>query len=194
MNMSETIGQLAKALSLAQAELKHAKKKESNPFYKSKYADLAEVLDVCREPLSKNGLAITQIPMVDDNGCLVLRTMIIHETGEWIAGNYPLKPQKDDPQGYGSAITYARRYALAAYVQIAQEDDDGNAASTAPKVNIKKEVKDQVYKDTVDALATDDRVKLLETWEGFSQEEMVELWKLFNSQQRAAIKKMQKGE
>lgn len=128
LNMSPTIGKLTEALSKAQGAFDHAKKSVSNEFFKSKYADLAGVIDAAREPLSKNGLAVIQIPKTVD-GNVTLITMLSHSSGEWIQGEYPLKPVKADPQGYGSAFTYARRYCYSAITGIAQDDDDGNAAS-----------------------------------------------------------------
>jgi hypothetical protein len=125
---SESIGELAKALSKAQGAMEHAKKSADNPFFKSKYADLASVLDVARKPLADNGLCVVQGTFIEDSA-LRLRTDLLHSSGEWIASIYPVKPVKDDPQALGSAITYARRYAFQAMVGIAPEDDDGNEAS-----------------------------------------------------------------
>lgn len=125
---SETIGKLAEALSKAQAKIKGATKDTANPFFKSKYADLASVWDACRDALTANGLSIVQT-MGDGVGGVTVITTLAHSSGEWIRGSLTLKPVKEDPQGVGSAITYARRYALAAMVGVAPEDDDGNAAS-----------------------------------------------------------------
>lgn len=124
MESSPTIGLLAEALSKAQGEMIGAKKDSANPYFKSKYADLASIWDACRAPLSKNNLSIIQIPQ--ENG---IETILAHSSGEWIKGFLEIKPVKEDPQAIGSAITYARRYALAAMVGIAPEDDDGNAAT-----------------------------------------------------------------
>ena len=128
MNKSESIAQLADALSKAQAEMETAKKDSANPFFKSKYADLASVWDACRGPLGKYGLSVCQMPETTDAG-IVVNTILMHSSGEWISSELRMRPVKDDPQGLGSAITYARRYALAAAVGIAPEDDDGNQAS-----------------------------------------------------------------
>ncbi len=121
---SESIGALATSLSLAQGEIEAAKKDSDNPFFKSKYADLASVWDACREPLSKNKLAIIQLPGKDADGYFV-DTVMTHASGEYVASRLVIKPVKDDPQGLGSAITYARRYGLQAIVGIAPEEDDG---------------------------------------------------------------------
>ncbi len=128
-NMSSTIAELATALSVAQGQFSNAKKDAKNPFFKSSYADLASIVDVIRPVLTANGLAVTQLVLPDEN-CATLETLLIHKSGEWIKSTIKLKPTRNDPQGMGSAITYARRYALSAIVCIAtEEDDDGNKAS-----------------------------------------------------------------
>lgn len=129
MNQSEQINELASALALAQGEMQNAKKDVSNPFYKSKYADLASVMDTARPVLSKNGLSVAQLTEMTESG-VILVTQLLHKSGQWLRASYPVKPLKDDPQGMGSALTYARRYSYGAIVGIAtEEDDDGNAAS-----------------------------------------------------------------
>lgn len=127
MTKSDTIAALAKALSLAQSEIKGAIKDSENPFFKSKYADLESVWESVRVPLTKNGLSITQIPTEDETGSL-LETVILHSSGEWISGIMRVKPDKDTPQGKGSAISYARRYSLSAMLSVPQLDDDAEAA------------------------------------------------------------------
>lgn len=122
------IGEIVKALSLAQGQMKGAKKDTENPFFKSHYADLASDWDACRDPLSKNGLAVFQV-LSQVNGRSVLITTLGHSSGQWIRSYYPIIPVKNDPQGVKSAITYARRTALEAIVGISTvEDDDGEAA------------------------------------------------------------------
>lgn len=128
MMQSESIKELATALAKAQGVMAGAKKDCTNPFFHSKYADLASMWDACRQPLSENGLSVVQTTHVDADRVYLL-TQLFHNSGEWIQGKYPITPTKNDPQGMGSAITYARRYTLAAIVGIAPEDDDGNAAS-----------------------------------------------------------------
>jgi len=121
--------ELATAMAKAQAEIKAALKDSKNPHFKSSYADLTSVWDACRTALTKNGLSVVQIPGFDAND-VWLETMILHSSGESLSGRYPLRPSQQTPQGYGSALTYARRYSLAAMVGVvADEDDDGNAAS-----------------------------------------------------------------
>lgn len=104
-------------------------KDSTNPHFKSSYADLASVWDACRDALSENGIAVIQTPHTDEASNCHVVTMLTHASGQWVRDTFSLPPTKADPQGYGSAITYMRRYALAAIVGVAPEDDDGNAAS-----------------------------------------------------------------
>ena len=132
MRQSESIAALAPALVAAQAEVENATKNASNPHFKSRYADLAEIIDTVKPVFTKHGLAVLQLPGLED-GHATVETMLVHKSGEWIAGVSGAPLQKADPQGVGSAITYLRRYSLAALAGIAQEDDDGNAASNGAK-------------------------------------------------------------
>ena len=128
MERSEHVGNLAKALSQAQAQFKSIKRECSNPFFRSRYADLAAIIDATRDALSKNGLAVVQT--VSPGESLELETTLMHESGEWLSSKLVLKPKADDPQAAGSAMTYARRYSLGAILNVASEDDDdGNSAS-----------------------------------------------------------------
>ena len=129
MNHSETIGELTEALAKAQGKLTYAVKDSANPFFKSKYADLESVWDACRSPLSENGLSVMQFPGEFIDGCMSLTTILAHSSGEWISQEMSVPVTKPDAQGAGSALTYMRRYALAAVVGVVQADDDGNAAS-----------------------------------------------------------------
>lgn len=135
MQKSETITELAKAMSAVQLELKPAVKDANNPFFKSKYADLNSVWDSCRELLGKYGLAVIQGNSVGLDNTVIVETVLTHSSGQWIQSELALPLAKSDPQGVGSAITYGRRYGLAAMIGIvADEDDDGNGASGQPKV------------------------------------------------------------
>jgi hypothetical protein len=133
LRQSPTIAKLAVALAKAQGVILGAAKDSENPFFKAKYADLASVWDACRGPLSSNGLSVCQTTDVLNDGKVILLTQLLHTSGEWIVGRYPVCPVKNDPQSLGSATTYARRYALMAIAGIAPEDDDGNAASGRPQ-------------------------------------------------------------
>ena len=123
---SETIEELNKAVSKAQGEMDGAFKDKSNPFYKSKYADLEAIWGVARKPLSSNGLSVRQ--WIDHDGTRLV-TRLAHSSGQWEIGYWPLTVVKKDPQGVMSASTYARRGALASMLGIFQTDDDGNEAS-----------------------------------------------------------------
>lgn len=125
---------IAAALASAQAQMGKALKSANNPHFRSKYADLASVMDACLPALNANGIAVIQ-PTVDDDTGRYVETILIHgETGQELKCRVPLIVQKNDMQGYGSAVTYARRYGLMSMAGIAPEDDDGNAAAkAAPK-------------------------------------------------------------
>ena len=128
---SQEIGELAAALAAAQATFTFASKDSTAAMGsagKRKYADLQSVLEAVREGLTANGLAVIQAPMPADNG-IKLRTTLAHKSGQWMASELCLPQDKmGGVQGMGSALTYARRYALAAMVGIAQDDDDGETA------------------------------------------------------------------
>lgn len=127
---SDSIKELATALAKAQATIQPASKNATNPHFRSKYADLGAIWDACRKPLADNGLSVVQMPTDSGDGRVALTTMLLHTSGEYISSTCSTRLQKDDAQGVGSALTYLRRYALAAMVGIvADEDDDGNAAS-----------------------------------------------------------------
>ena len=124
---SPTLGALAAALAKAQAVIEGAKEEAVNPYFKSKYADLASVWSACKKPLTANGLSVIQT--VENGGeTAYLVTMLLHISGEWIRSFMPIYMTKKDPQSFGSAITYCRRYALAAIVGVCPADDDGEAA------------------------------------------------------------------
>lgn len=128
--MSDTIKDLATALAKTQAQLKPAIKDSTNPHFKSKYADLGAIWDACRKALADNGLSIVQMPTDSADGRVALTTVLLHTSGEYIGTTFSTRLQQDSAQGVGSALTYLRRYALASIVGIvADEDDDGNAAS-----------------------------------------------------------------
>lgn len=131
MNKSTTIGELAKALAVFHLKVDTVKKDAKNPFFKSSYASLSNILDSINDPLIESGLSFSQFPD-GDNG---LTTILMHgESGEFIESTYSMRPVKDDPQGRGSVITYQRRYALAAILGLnIDEDDDGNTATFGGK-------------------------------------------------------------
>jgi len=146
MKTSESINEISTALAKAQGKMQNALKDKANPFFKSTYADLASVLDACRQPLSDNGLCVYQVHDMLEDGTMLLVTRLAHSSGQWIEGRMPMYPTKKDSQGIGSASTYCRRYALAAMVGIGSEDDDGNAACKPVKEECKAVLHDKKEK------------------------------------------------
>ena len=140
MQQSESIANLAKALSIVQGKLTYASKDSANPFFKSKYADLESVWDSCRSLLSDNGLSVIQFPGEYFDGTMSLTTILAHASGEWMSQQMSVPVTKPDAQGAGSALSYMRRYALSAVVGVVQADDDGNAASSPKPVVKAKEI------------------------------------------------------
>ncbi|HHT7803015.1 TPA: ERF family protein [Streptococcus suis] len=160
MRKSETIIELSKAFAKMQMELEQPLKNADNPFFKSKYVPLENVVDSITRAANKHGLSFTQFPSSDENGNVTVGTMVMHESGEWIEYDpICMKPVKNDPQAVGSVITYAKRYALSAIFGITSDnDDDGNEATqpgkTTPKAVPKKQVpatNNKIPKDVVKA-------------------------------------------
>lgn len=129
MPQSESIAKLAEALSKAQADMQPARKDAENPYFNSKYADLASVWEAIRKPLSYNGLSVTQMPCEGLDGAVGINTLLMHSSGEWVSDKLTVKLSKNDPQAIGSCLTYLRRYALSAITGVATEDDDAEAAT-----------------------------------------------------------------
>lgn len=129
MNKSENINELAAALSRAQNEMGGAVKDSKNPFFKSNYADLTSVIKTIKQPFVNNGLSYAQFPVTSSGGNGVgVKTILMHLSGQWIEEEFYLPLAKQDPQAAGSAITYARRYSLAALAGIPSVDDDSEAS------------------------------------------------------------------
>lgn len=146
---SDGVNELFEALSKAQGQMRNASLNCVNPFFKSKYADLAQIIDTIRKPLADNGLSFVQLPVSSD-GKIGVITRLGHSSGQWIQSVLMLRPVKDDPQGLGSALTYARRYSLSSVVGIsADADDDGNSASNKDK----PKVVDLVTKEQIEILS-----------------------------------------
>lgn len=172
MQMSEQINEIAGAIAKAQAEIENASKNSANPHFRSKYADLAEVLNTVRPVFAKHGLAVIQSPEYGD-GVVHVQTTIAHSSGQWMRCDTSAPVSKQDAQGVGSAITYCRRYGLAAMAGIAQEDDDANAAVSGPgrTRNASKPApseKDlQVARESLDSCGTVDELR--ETFAGLPE-------------------------
>lgn len=129
MIKTEQINELSTALLGFHKEVGKITKDAKNPFFKSTYATLSQILEVISPALTKNGLSVIQMP--SGHG---LTTLIVHESGQYIGDTFDLMPVKNDPQAQGSAITYARRYALGSILSLnIDEDDDGNKATAAPE-------------------------------------------------------------
>jgi len=147
MKMSETITELAMALSKAQGQIDDATKDGINPAFRSKYADLAAYRAVIREPLAVNDLAIVQLPRTMP-GYVAVETVLMHKSGEFISETLEIPVSKFDAHGIGSGITYGRRYGLMSILCLASVDDDGNAAVEKTPVAAKKnEPKKSEYSD-----------------------------------------------
>lgn len=138
MKTSESIKQLSAALLKAQRSITFASKEANNPHFRSKYADLPAVIDAIKPALNDAGLVFLQTFSPSEAGFIAVTTRLMHETGEWIEDTATVPLPKSDPQGYGSAATYARRYSLAAITGLYQDDDDGNAASNTKPAQIAK--------------------------------------------------------
>lgn len=157
LTTSPEIDRIAAALAKAQGAIEGAKKDSDNPFFKSRYADLASVWAACRSQLATVGISVIQIPngtgnvrplkcfgkndepLPDGEGAEQrLTTLLMHASGQWIGGTFTMVAGDVTPQAAGSCITYMRRYSLAAMVGVAPEDDDGNAASKAPNANFRR--------------------------------------------------------
>lgn len=212
MNTSESINKIAPALLQAQKAITFAVKDSKNPHFKSTYADLGSVIDACKTALNEAGIAFMQMPAPSDIGCIALTTRLLHESGEWIESTATCPLPKNDPQGYGSANTYLRRYSLAAAVGLYQDDDDGNAASrkqspipatfrSSPTMGELEGLpadQQQYIRDlAMEAIAmvntgkAADAVRRIDS-ENLDDSQKMGLWSLLDAKTRAAIKKAQR--
>ena len=134
-NEPQELDKLFEALAKAQLEMEVAKTDSVNPFFKSRYADLASVVRASRPFLAKNGLCIIQRTLTHENGEVFLYTRLCHSSGQWIESNMAVKPPKADIQTLGSYLTYLRRYMYAAVTGVVagDEDDDGEIAMGEPR-------------------------------------------------------------
>ena len=149
MNKSESIAELAKALCKAQSEMGGAVKDAKNPFFKSSYADLTSVIKAINEPFNNNGLSYIQFPVTSSGGNGVgVKTVLMHTSGQVIESEFYLPLVKADPQAGGSAITYARRYALQALAGIPTADDDAEAAMFRNEPNVNQVCDEAVKRNT----------------------------------------------
>jgi hypothetical protein len=162
MNLDKSTPELFAALAKAQGEVENASKSSNNPHYKSKYADLAEVLNTVRPVFAKHGLGILQ--STEFNGELVsVTTTITHESGGYVSSTASCVPSKTDGQGIGSATTYLRRYSLASMSGVAQEDDDGQSSAHSEKPKAIGQAEKAAIAEWTEALNTADSAERLET-------------------------------
>lgn len=192
--------ELASALVKASSAIGGAVKDKANPFFKSKYADLSSVVEAIKPHLAANGLTFYQQFGTAEGGVMV-ETVIVHESGQMLpTGGLFVPASKADAQGYGSAITYARRYSLQTAFGVPSEDDDGNAAAKASHAPVAAtmahegiEVSHKVSK-IVDAirghLEAGNDYGVLEEEETMSQEEKIAAWSLLTSGEKSKIKKI----
>ena len=160
MNKSESVKQIFEALVKAQEELKNSFKSATNPHYKSKYAPLDEIINGIKPVLAKNGLAITQ-DVSGDGDRVTVSTLIMHESGEWVEQTgLTIKPAKTDAQGTCGAVTYARRYALQAALNISSDDDDDGNEASKPAEKVKGIVNNAI--EAIDKTDTADKLKNIE--------------------------------
>ena len=189
---------IASALVKAQRGFAPALKTSTNPHFRSKYVDLAGCVEAVVDSLNAAGIALIQRTSQDDTGVTV-ETVFVHESGEMLeCGKLHVPAAKQDPQGYGSALTYARRYSLMAACGIAPEDDDGNAASkvkvSATKTDLVPSNRMAIIADVAAAInermSANDVIGAVEEYAGIVDiEEKTALWAMLDSKTRSSIKK-----
>jgi hypothetical protein len=192
---------IASALVRAQRGFAPALKTSTNPHFRSKYVDLAGCIEAVVDALNSAGIALVQRTSEDGTGVTV-ETVFVHESGETLeCGKLHVPAAKQDPQGYGSALTYARRYSLMAACGIAPEDDDGNAASRTPTPKVSATKTDLVPSNRMNIVAdvaaainermsANDLIGAFEEYSGITDvEEKTALWGMLDSKTRSAIKK-----
>lgn len=148
------------ALAAAQMEMGPALKDSANPAFRSKYADLSSVMQACMGALNKHGICVMQPTGEDEQGRYV-KTILAHTSGETVECRVPLIVGKNDMQGYGSAVTYARRYGLMSMAGIAPEDDDGNAAAKSPPVVDERVAFDVEVSNTIRSIGKENTLESL---------------------------------
>lgn len=168
MKTSEQIDKIAPAFLLAQKAIKFAVKDAQNPHLKNRYADLPSVIDAVKQALNDSGIAIIQTAGDLIEGKMVLSTVLMHESGQWFRSDTTMPLTKQDAQGYGSAVTYARRYALSAMTGLYQDDDDGERQNNAKEIEQQLERNSDVYKEAVE--------ELLKLYNGSKSQGAVQTW------------------
>jgi hypothetical protein len=206
MQHSDSIKELAVALHKAQGKFKSALKDSSNPHFRSKYADLTSVIDAVKPALNSEGIVFLQGLSSSENG-VVVETMLLHVSGEWISEKLEIPASKHDAQGYGSACTYGRRYGLQAMCGVPAEDDDGNAASASAPSRItpvagslaalpkeEQQKARDIAADIVELWMADKQFAAYEAYyeQGYTNEFMLGIWDVLtpNSKVRNGLKKI----
>lgn len=190
--------ELIAAFIKAQGEIEGALKDKLNPHFKSKYADLSAVVDAIKPALQKHGLGFVQVSH-DAEHCACIETLIVHSSGQTMsAGKVSVPVSKIDAQGYGSAMTYARRYSLSAAFGVCPEDDDGNAAAKAkPDTHHQPPVIDlsKLAKQVSVFIAKGENYNAFETIElaNLSNDQKLELWQDFDSNERSILTEYSKA-
>lgn len=179
INKTESIADLSKALSAFQAEVKQPMKDANNPFFKSKYVPLENVVEAITDIANKHGLSFTQYPSTDEHGRIGVATLLMHDSGQYI--EYPavyMKPEKENPQEAGKLISYLKRYSLSAIFGITSDvDDDANQATgnvTKPVVETRKQApqKQETFNEQQLKKLYDEWVKL----DGKAENQLFEVW------------------
>lgn len=189
MRTSESIDKLAEALLRAQQQIRFAAKDSKNPHFRNSYADLESVIDAVKGPLNDNGIVFLQTPSPSDDGRLHLTTRLMHRSGQWMEDTAVAPLPKQDPQGFGSALTYLRRYSLSAVTGLYQSDDDGNAGSgVGAKLEAKPVAKPSAK--PVDASELDDCITALKECEEIEQLQGIfaGAWKRITKDQQPKLK------
>lgn len=127
-DQSADLAELFAALAEAQLEIQNAEANEENDFLKTKYANLAAVMTVCREPLAKQGLTIMQFPLISPDAEVLLETVLAHKSGQYMSSRWSMPVKDNQPQTRGATLTYLRRYSVSSILGIAQYDDDAQSA------------------------------------------------------------------
>lgn len=209
MNTSESIKELATALAKAQAILTTAKKDVTNPHFNKKYADLASCWEAIKAAMPQHGLSVIQTTTPSEKDEVVVTTRLMHSSGEWIEGSLALPVSRADAQGYGSALTYARRYGLCAITGVAPEEDDGNLAAAA-KPEVRPISGKQLTVEALESMPAEEQLfikeramELLAIFEDkgdmagwierqhLDTEQKMALWSLLPSNVRSEIKRQQ---
>ena len=197
MRQSENITDLATALCLAQAQMGGAVKDSNNPFFKSSYADLTSIIKVIKKPLSDNGLSFVQLPITSEGGKGVgVITMLMHNSGQWLQGEYLLPMDKITPQGAGSCLSYSRRYALQALLGIPAVDDDSEAAmfrgqpvaQEPPQKRVRKTLVQAVVALVISSQASEETSELIEALAELDEIEKQVIWKQLTTKQKEFVR------